>query len=126
VLPHSLCTTAIAALFSVTVSATAAPASIATPTWAAMSSPLYLVHEGHSGAAQANGTVNDVDAANHMVNLSHGSIKALGWPAMTMDFPVGNEVNLTNLQPGMRVKFTLVHSNNGMVVDTMQPVNTNQ
>lgn len=119
-------TVATAALFAATASAMAAPANTMIPTRGALPSPLQLVHEGHSGAAQANGTVNAVDAIKHTVNLSHGSIKALGRPAMTMDFPVGPDVNLTTLKPGMRVNFTLVHGSTGMVVNTIQPVGTNQ
>ena len=88
---------------------------------------LRLVHEGHGGAAQASGTVNAVDPARHTVNLSHGSIKALGWPAMTMDFPVGPDVDLAALKPGMWVNFTLVHgSGGGMVVDTIRPTGGGQ
>ncbi len=74
-LPLSLHATAVAVLFGITVSATAASASIATPIRAAMSSPLHLVHEGHSGAAQASGTVNAVDAIDAAVSL-------IGWPAI--------------------------------------------
>lgn len=87
---------------------------------------VLLVHEGHTGAVQASGTVNSVDAARHTVNLSHGSIKALGWPAMTMDFPVGDDVDLAAVKPGMRVNFTLVHGNGGgMVVDAIRPAASN-
>jgi Cu(I)/Ag(I) efflux system protein CusF len=83
---------------------------------------VQLAHEGHTGAVQASGTVNAVDPARHTVNLSHGSIRALGWPAMTMDFPVGADVDLDALKPGMRVNFTLVHgSGGGMVVDAIRP-----
>src|SRR5262249_25944312 len=70
--------------------------------------PLQLVHEGHAGAAQASGVVNTIDAAHRKVNVSHGSIKQLGWPAMTMDFPVSADVDLTTVKPGMKVNFTLV------------------
>jgi Cu/Ag efflux protein CusF len=59
---------------------TVAVALAASPLAVAAVSPL-LVHEGHSGATQASGTVNAVDPAQHKVNLSHGSIKVLGWPA---------------------------------------------
>jgi Copper binding periplasmic protein CusF len=52
-----------------------------------------LVHEGHGGAS-ATGTINSVDVAAHRVNVSHGAIQALGWPPMTMDFPVAPSVDL--------------------------------
>src|SRR5689334_15999415 len=102
----------------------AAPIQAATIAAKVQAAPesVQLVHEGHTGAVQASGTVNAVDAARHTVNLSHGSIRALGWPAMTMDFPVGDDVDLAALKPGMRVNFTLVHgSGGGMVVDAIRP-----
>lgn len=41
---------------------------------------------------------------------------------MTMDFPVSPDVDLATLKPGMRVNFTLVHGNSGMVVDSIRPL----
>ena len=82
---------------------------------------VQLAHEGHGGGAQASGVLNAVDPAHRTVNLSHGSIKALGWPAMTMDFPASPDVDLAKLKPGMRVEFTLVRASNGMVVDSIRP-----
>src|SRR5262245_66616285 len=83
--------------------------------------PLQLVHEGHAGAAQASGVVNTIDAAHRKVNVSHGSIRQLGWPAMTMDFPVSADVDLTTVKPGMKVNFTLVKGSGGAwTVDTLK------
>jgi Cu(I)/Ag(I) efflux system protein CusF len=61
------------------------------------------------GAGQANavGTVNAVDTAKHSVNVTHQPIKALGWPSMTMDFPVASSVDLSTTKPGARIAFTL-------------------
>jgi Cu/Ag efflux protein CusF len=82
---------------------------------------LWLVHEGHAGAAHASGVVNTVDAVQRKINVSHGSIKQLGWPAMTMDFPVGGDVDLTGINPGMKVNFTLVKDSGGTwTVDTLK------
>ena len=82
---------------------------------------IQLVHEGHVGAAQASGVVNAIDAAQRKVNVSHGSIKQLGWPAMTMDFPVSADVDLTTVKPGMKVNFTLVKGGGGAwTVDTLK------
>jgi Cu(I)/Ag(I) efflux system periplasmic protein CusF len=74
---------------------------------------LRLVHEGHGVAAKGSGTVNSVDQGQHRVNLSHGSIPALGWPAMTMEFPVSPEVDLSAVKAGMRVNFTLIRDSTG-------------
>ena len=65
---------------------------------------------GASDAAQAavaTGTVQKVDAAGRTLGLAHGPIPAIGWPAMTMDFPVAAGVDLSALAPGRQVEFTL-------------------
>ena len=60
-----------------------------------------------SGQAAAVGTVNTVDPAKHSVNVTHQPIKTLGWPSMTMGFPVAPSVDLAAIKPGQRVNFTL-------------------
>jgi len=82
----------------------------------------HLVHEGHAGATKASGTVDAVDAAKRKVTLSHGAIKSLGWPAMTMDFAVDKGVDLSTIKTGTKVNFTLVRGPDGQwVVDTLKP-----
>ena len=104
--------------------------SVATTTEAAVyppsaSSPdrlLLRVHENHPGAAKANGVVNSVDMTQRKVNVSHGSIKQLGWPAMTVDFAVGKDVDLNLVKAGMKIDFTLVKGTGGSwTVDTLKP-----
>ncbi len=53
------------------------------------------------------GAVNAVDPAKRTVNVSHAPISALGWPNMTMDFAVAEDVDLTTLKPGDKIAFTL-------------------
>jgi Cu/Ag efflux protein CusF len=79
-------------------------------------------HEG-GGDAHATGTVNAVDPAQHKINLSHGPISSLGWPAMTMEFPVAPSVDLSRIKPGSRVDFTIEKKGAaGMVeVQSVQP-----
>ncbi|HLQ25082.1 MAG TPA: copper-binding protein [Acidiferrobacterales bacterium] len=70
-------------------------------------------------AAQDNkieGTVNKVDGANAKVNISHGPIPGLGWPAMTMDFGLKDKADAAKLKPGQRIKFEVEKSGNGYVV----------
>jgi Cu(I)/Ag(I) efflux system protein CusF len=88
----------------------------------APSSKAQLVHEG-GGDAHAAGTVNAVDPAQHKINLSHGAISALGWPAMTMEFPVAPSVDLTRIRPGSRVDFTLEKKGAGGMyeIQSVQP-----
>src|SRR5262245_61111091 len=82
----------------------------------------HLVHEGHAGATKASGTVDAVDATKHKITLSHGAIKSLGWPAMTMDFAVDKAIDLSAIKAGTKVNFTLVRGADGQwIVDTVKP-----
>jgi Cu/Ag efflux protein CusF len=125
-LRHILTAFATAALFGTTAAHAVSPGLMAARLPVPVPAVL-LVHGGHGGAAaQATGTVNAVDLAQHKVNLSHGPIKALGWPAMTMDFPVGPDVDLAAVKPGMRVNLTLIRGSSGMVVDSVGPAGSGQ
>jgi Cu/Ag efflux protein CusF len=77
------------------------------------SSEGQMAHAGHNDA-HGTGTVNSVDPAQHKVNLSHNPIPEIGWPAMTMDFPVAASVDLKALKPGTRVNFTIEPGQGGM------------
>lgn len=59
------------------------------------------------------GIVNKVMADENKVNLSHEAIEALGWPEMTMDFKVGKGVDLSTLQTGQVIHFTLEKDKSG-------------
>jgi Cu/Ag efflux protein CusF len=74
---------------------------------------MQMAHEGHNDA-HGTGMVNSVDPAQHKVNLSHSPISEIGWPAMTMDFPVAASVNLSAIKPGTRVNFTIEQGQGGM------------
>ena len=50
---------------------------------------MHMAHEGHNDA-HGTGTVNSVDPAQHKVNLTHNPIPEVGWPTMTMEFPVAS------------------------------------
>lgn len=88
----------------------------------ASSGNVQPVHASNSDA-HASGTVNAVDPAQHTINLSHGPISRLGWPAMTMDFPVAPSVDLNRIKAGSRVEFTLEKKGaNGLYeVQSVQP-----
>jgi Cu(I)/Ag(I) efflux system protein CusF len=75
-------------------------------------SEMQMAHAGHNDA-HGIGTVNSVDPAQHRVNLSHSPIPELGWPAMTMDFPVAASVDLNPIRPGTRVNFTIEQGQGG-------------
>jgi Cu/Ag efflux protein CusF len=87
---------------------------------------VQLVHEGGNDA-HATGTVNTVDPAQHKINLSHNPISSLGWPAMTMEFPVAPSVDLSRIKPGSRVNFSLEKGKDGMYqVQSVQPAGAGQ
>lgn len=88
---------------------------------AAQAGKMQMAHESQVHG-QASGTVNSVDAEARKINISHGPIQALGWPPMTMDFPVAPSVDLKSIKPGSRVNFTLKKGDDGMPV--IQSVST--
>lgn len=76
-------------------------------------SEMQMAHAGHNDA-HGTGTINAVDPAQHKVNLSHQPIPEIGWPAMTMEFPVAPSVDLKAIKPGTRVTFTIEQGQGGM------------
>lgn len=89
---------------------------------------LAQTHHQHHGAmasekqvdATGVGKVNTVDAAKRTVNVTHQPILALGWPDMTMDFAVGEGVDLSVLQPGAQIDFALVKGADGIyMIDSL-------
>ena len=87
-----------------------APLGLSGPALAAgESKPAAQVHKGE-------GTVQRVDVPAGKVNMAHGPIKSLNWPAMTMDFRVKNKAALAALKPGQRVEFELEKSDGQYVI----------
>jgi Cu(I)/Ag(I) efflux system protein CusF len=76
---------------------------------------MQMAHAGQPHV-QGTGTVNSVDAAAHKLNVSHGPIPTIGWPAMTMDFAVAPSVDLQDIHPGTRINFTIEQGDGGMYV----------
>ena len=76
-------------------------------------SDTQTAHEGHNDA-HGTGAVNSVDPAQRKINLSHNPIPEIGWPAMTMEFPVAASIDLTAIKPGTRVNFTIEQGQGGM------------
>ncbi|SMH61555.1 copper-binding protein [Azospirillum agricola] len=73
-------------------------------------------------STSTTGTVNGVDARKRVINLTHGPIPALGWPAMTMAFGVAMSVDLGAVKPGDTVVFTVGKDARGTyLVDSMKP-----
>jgi Cu/Ag efflux protein CusF len=77
------------------------------------SAEMQIAHAGQNDA-HGTGTVNSVDPAQHKINLSHQPIPEIGWPAMTMEFPVAPSIDLKPIKPGTRVNFTIEQGQGGM------------
>jgi Cu(I)/Ag(I) efflux system protein CusF len=64
-------------------------------------------HAGHGGepGALADGVIVSVDKRASAVTISHGPLRNLGMPPMTMGFRVSDPALLENIKPGDRVRF---------------------
>jgi Cu/Ag efflux protein CusF len=70
----------------------------------------------------ARGTINSIDPAMRMVNISHEPVKALNTQAMQMDFGVAPGVDLNSLKVGTKVVFTLSRREGDLyVIDAIKP-----
>jgi Cu(I)/Ag(I) efflux system membrane fusion protein len=65
-------------------------------------------------AIEGVGVVNEVMAGDRKVNLTHEPIPAISWPTMTMGFDVAEDVDLSALKAGDRIRFTLGEMGVGM------------
>ena len=69
------------------------------------------VHKGQ-------GTVRAVDLQAGTINVEHGPIATLNWPAMTMDFQVKDKALLKGVKPGQSAEIDIVQQGPGQFVVT--------
>ena len=67
---------------------------------------------------QAEGTLDAVDNKGGRVTITHDPIKTLGWPGMTMDFPLANSALVQGIKPGTAIIFEFVERKPGEWVIT--------
>ena len=60
-------------------------------------------------------TIDAIDSEAGTVTASHGPVPAWDWPAMTMDFAIGEQVNLAEINSGIRLDAELNRNTDGMV-----------
>jgi Cu/Ag efflux protein CusF len=60
---------------------------------------------------KGTGVIRVVEAGQRKLNIRHDPIEALGWPAMTMDFRLANDVDISNLAAGDNIMFDLMETN---------------
>ena len=60
------------------------------------------------GEVMGKGVINSVNLDEKKINMTHNPIPSLGWPAMTMDFVVSDDVDLKSIEKGEDVMFHMV------------------
>lgn len=58
-------------------------------------------------------TINSVMIEHHMVNLDHAEIEDWGWPSMTMDFNVADDIDISQLSAGMSLHLQITKLDTG-------------
>jgi Cu(I)/Ag(I) efflux system membrane fusion protein len=79
-----------------------APASTPMP-----AKPKPLSEPQRPADIQGQGIIKAIDVKKHQLTISHQPIKALQWPAMTMDFKADTAVDLSKFNVGNTIHFTL-------------------
>jgi len=72
-----------------------------------------MVHEEVPNSVWMEGEINSVMAGHRMANITHGPAQAWDWPEMTMDFMVGESVDINELKPGQTLHFEVTKTNDG-------------
>lgn len=101
------------ALATLAVSVTACGSADISKEDAVTAAPSNSVAQTHS----ATGTIDSV--SGQMVTISHGPIKSLDWPAMTMPFTARDAASLQGIKAGDRVAFTFSKSGNESVLTSI-------
>jgi Cu(I)/Ag(I) efflux system membrane fusion protein len=75
---------------------------------------------------EGRGTVQMVDPTKRQITISHGSIPSIGWPSMTMTFPVRDAGLLRGRRKGEQVTFAFQRPPQGTtpVIDRIIPETT--
>ena len=100
-------------LATLAVSVTACDTAETSEENAVATAPTQSVGQTHSGT----GTVESV--SGQQVTISHGPIKSLEWPAMTMPFTAKDAATVQGIKAGDRVAFTLTKSGNESVLTSI-------
>lgn len=69
--------------------------------------------EQMEGAVHAKAKINAI--GDDTANVSHEPIPAIGWPAMTMDLPLSDDVQMMgDVEPGDDVTLMLIQGDDGL------------
>ncbi|WP_428406750.1 efflux RND transporter periplasmic adaptor subunit [Hyphococcus sp.] len=70
---------------------------------------------------KAFGVVKTVSPAEKKITVAHDAIPEIGWPAMTMDFPVSDSMDLAAVPTGRRIAFLIRETGDSRyVVDAVE------
>ena len=70
----------------------------------------------------ADGVIDGIDAAGGSVDIKHGPVASVNWPAMTMQFKLANPALATGLRKGATVSFEFVERQQGeWVITAIRP-----
>lgn len=101
------------ALATLAVSVTACGSAETRKENGAATAPSESIAQTHS----ATGTVGSV--SGQLVTVSHGPIKSLEWPAMTMPFTAKDAASFKGIKAGDRVAFTFSKSGTESVLTSI-------
>ncbi len=79
--------------------------------------------DSESKTISASGVVKAVNASEFVLNLQHEPIEALGWPAMTMDFSVAEDVDISGLAVDEKVMFQLEKRDESYLIISVHAMN---
>ena len=89
---------------------------------ALLASPVHAAEMKDKNAAaqihKGQGTVKRIDEKSSKINMAHGPIPSLKWPAMTMDFQVKDPAVLKGVTPGQSVEFDIAQTGPSQFVIT--------
>jgi len=71
-------------------------------------------HQTKQKEIMVHAKVNSVDVDARKINVSHGAIKQLSWPAMTMDMKVADNVDLKSVKAGQELMIALKRGDDGI------------
>ena len=101
--------------------------ALASAAFGAAAMPVYA-NDAHHAKTEAQksyavkGEVIALDQAAGKVKLKHQAVPELGWPGMTMFFPVADKAQLARLKVGDRVDFRFVQAADGPLITQIKPV----
>jgi Cu(I)/Ag(I) efflux system membrane fusion protein len=67
-------------------------------------------------SAFGSGWVDSMDIQERKIVVTHGPIDQLGWPGMTMEFDVSEQVDMSALEVGGDIQFALLQQHDGQFI----------